>query len=163
VSWVLGTLLVLQLLLPFRHWLYPGHVNWTGEGHYFAWRMMLVQSTITAQVTYRVRPVEPFQYVNLNDWMNPDQQQQMKRKPDQYILLAHRVAASVQEAHPGTQPEVRLLLNKSVNGRRYQLVLPDTLNAATVPYSSWRPFPHFLPYNDSLPPGELWGLMPDNL
>jgi vitamin K-dependent gamma-carboxylase len=31
----------LQLLLPLRHWLYPGEVNWTEEGHNFSWHMKL--------------------------------------------------------------------------------------------------------------------------
>ena len=30
-----------QVLLPFRHWLYPGDVNWTEEGHKFSWHMKL--------------------------------------------------------------------------------------------------------------------------
>ncbi len=28
-----------QFLYPFRHHFIPGHVDWTGQGHYFAWRM----------------------------------------------------------------------------------------------------------------------------
>jgi hypothetical protein len=31
----------IQALLPLRHWLYPGDVNWTEEGHSFSWRMLL--------------------------------------------------------------------------------------------------------------------------
>ena len=30
-----------QLLIPMRHLVIPGNVNWTNEGHYFAWRMKL--------------------------------------------------------------------------------------------------------------------------
>ena len=30
-----------QLLVPFRHFLYPGNVSWTEEGHNFAWHMKL--------------------------------------------------------------------------------------------------------------------------
>jgi hypothetical protein len=33
--------LAVQALIPLRHWFYPGPVNWTEEGHYFSWRMML--------------------------------------------------------------------------------------------------------------------------
>ena len=40
-----GSLLVLfcawQVFMPLRHWLYPGPVNWTQEGHLYAWRMKL--------------------------------------------------------------------------------------------------------------------------
>ncbi len=30
-----------QTLLPLRHWLYPGDVAWTEEGHQYSWRMKL--------------------------------------------------------------------------------------------------------------------------
>ncbi len=30
-----------QVLVPLRHFLYPGDVNWTEEGHRFSWRMKL--------------------------------------------------------------------------------------------------------------------------
>jgi hypothetical protein len=33
--------LAVQLLVPLRQFLYPGDASWTGEGHTFAWRMML--------------------------------------------------------------------------------------------------------------------------
>ena len=33
--------LVIQLLLPFRHFLFQGDVEWTEQGKHFAWRMML--------------------------------------------------------------------------------------------------------------------------
>lgn len=36
VIWVLA-----QVLIPFRHWLYPGNPSWTEEGHRFAWHMKL--------------------------------------------------------------------------------------------------------------------------
>ena len=33
--------LAFQLLIPFRHHLYPGNVSWTEEGHRYSWRMKL--------------------------------------------------------------------------------------------------------------------------
>lgn len=38
---LLAAWVALQLVLPFRHLLYPGDVSWTEEGHYFAWHMKL--------------------------------------------------------------------------------------------------------------------------
>lgn len=32
---------IVQILLPLRHWFYPGHVVWSEEGHRLSWRMML--------------------------------------------------------------------------------------------------------------------------
>ena len=37
----LGVYATLQVLVPLRHFLYPGYVGWTEEGHNFSWRMML--------------------------------------------------------------------------------------------------------------------------
>ncbi|WP_166829530.1 HTTM domain-containing protein [Thalassoroseus pseudoceratinae] len=42
--WILASLAVwvgVQCLVPLRHWLYPGNVSWTEEGHRFAWHMKL--------------------------------------------------------------------------------------------------------------------------
>lgn len=41
VKLLLAVYLLIQLYLPLRHWIYPGNVNWTEEGHRMAWRMML--------------------------------------------------------------------------------------------------------------------------
>src|ERR1044071_9007933 len=41
VAGLLAAYLVVQLLFPLRHYLYPGDVNWTEEGHNFAWHMKL--------------------------------------------------------------------------------------------------------------------------
>jgi vitamin K-dependent gamma-carboxylase len=47
-----GLWFAFQLVLPLRHWLYPGDVAWTEEGHQYAWRMML--RTKRGSVRYRV-------------------------------------------------------------------------------------------------------------
>lgn len=38
---LLGSYVLMQVLVPFRHFLYPGNVSWTEEGHRFAWHMKL--------------------------------------------------------------------------------------------------------------------------
>jgi hypothetical protein len=43
--------LILQLGLPFRHFLIPGDANWTEEGHRFSWRMMLRSKVGVARLT----------------------------------------------------------------------------------------------------------------
>lgn len=40
-AFLLALFIGLQLLLPLRHYLYPGDVNWTNEGGKFSWRMKL--------------------------------------------------------------------------------------------------------------------------
>lgn len=40
-AYVVIAFVAIQLIVPFRHWLYPGTVHWTEEGHLFAWHMKL--------------------------------------------------------------------------------------------------------------------------
>lgn len=49
---VLHLFIAVQLIVPLRHWLYPGPVRWTEEGHRFSWRMML--RTKRSQLALRV-------------------------------------------------------------------------------------------------------------
>src|SRR6185369_13957879 len=37
----LGFYVMFQLLMPLRHFLYPGYVSWTEDGHRFSWHMKL--------------------------------------------------------------------------------------------------------------------------
>lgn len=30
---------IFQIVFPLRHYIIPGHAEWTGQGHYFSWRM----------------------------------------------------------------------------------------------------------------------------
>jgi len=39
MQFVLIVFFVFQLLFPLRHYFIPGHAEWTGQGHYFSWRM----------------------------------------------------------------------------------------------------------------------------
>ncbi|UII28400.1 HTTM domain-containing protein [Fulvivirga maritima] len=58
---------ICQVLLPLRHWLFTGDVNWTEEGHRISWRMMLrikygtimfhIKDPATGE-TWKVRPTE---------------------------------------------------------------------------------------------------------
>lgn len=41
VTVAFGAWVAFQCLMPFRHWLYPGNVSWTEEGHRFSWHMKL--------------------------------------------------------------------------------------------------------------------------
>lgn len=48
---LLHVYVLLQLLIPLRHWLYPGNVSWTEEGHRFSWHMKLRRKTGTMTIT----------------------------------------------------------------------------------------------------------------
>jgi hypothetical protein len=71
IAAVLGLYLAGQILVPLRHYLYPGDVHWTEEGHYFSWRMKLRDKTgqahffVTDPVSQSQWEVDPFAYVTV--------------------------------------------------------------------------------------------------
>ena len=44
---------LVQILVPLRHWTYPGNVRWNEDGYRFSWRVLLTEKTGHAQ--FRVR------------------------------------------------------------------------------------------------------------
>src|SRR6185503_7615623 len=41
IAALLAAYLAVQILFPLRHYLYPGNVSWTEEGHNVSWHMKL--------------------------------------------------------------------------------------------------------------------------
>jgi vitamin K-dependent gamma-carboxylase len=48
-----GVYLLVQVLMPLRHWVYPGKVHWTEEGHCFVWHMKLRDKEAIVQLNDR--------------------------------------------------------------------------------------------------------------
>jgi len=125
---LLTLFLGIQLLLPLRHFLYPGDVNWTEEGFRFAWRVMLVEKT--GQATFFVRNPETRRewLVLPSDHLTVQQEKQMSFQPDMIAQFAHFLAE--QYEYP---VEVRAEVFVSWNGRSHQLLLDPTQNLTQVP------------------------------
>ena len=127
-----------QILFPLRHFLYPGNVAWTEEGHRFAWRMML--RTKKAKATFQVRDpatgriweVAPERYLIRR------QVHKMANRPDMVLQFAHYLADRWRIAgHHGV--EVRANVFSSLNGRApAQLIDPerDCLTSAPMGQTS---------------------------
>ena len=119
VGWATLTGLVLyaflQLFLPLRHWLYPGDVAWSDEGHRFSWRMMLRSKD--GEVTYRVEAGDSISHVRLDQFLEPWQARVAATRPDMIQQAALFLAA---EARARTHHQVRVfaLTRVSLNGRK---------------------------------------------
>ncbi|UYZ63027.1 HTTM domain-containing protein [Hymenobacter weizhouensis] len=88
----LGLYAVVQLLVPLRHFLYPGDVHWTEEGHHFAWHMMLraKQGTISFRV---VLPDGRTEVVHPDAYLTRRQCHKLAAQPDLILQFAHFLAA----------------------------------------------------------------------
>ena len=122
----LTLLAVVQVLLPLRHYAYPGDVRWTEEGYYLSWRVMLTEKTGYAQFhvtdpdTGRSWLVTP--ELVLEDW----QAAQAVIRPDLLRATARLVADHYRRAGIA-DPQVRVDAWVSLNGAQAQRIVdPDT-------------------------------------
>jgi vitamin K-dependent gamma-carboxylase len=126
VAALLAAYFVVQLLLPLRHFLYPGNVSWTEEGHNFAWHMKL--RTKTGEAIFTVTHPHSGQTwtINAQDYLKAHQVK-MTTKPDLIVHFAHYLAA--EKRREGYEDvEVRAHVMVSLNGRQPQLLIDPNVD-----------------------------------
>jgi len=123
---------VWQLVMPFRHHLYPGHVAFTREGHLFSWRMKLNnrQLDIKLAVYYEDGSREP---VQLWQWLTHPQRQRV-RSTDQILQLAQHIRKHKEE-EKGMRAEVRGTITVALNGRKPKIMVTDKFDLSRQPRS----------------------------
>ncbi len=129
---VLGIFILVQLILPFRHFLYPGWTLWHEEGHYFAWRMMLRQKVIEIRYDLTHPVTGETRYAPLEDYLNASQIRSFSGTPGMVLLFAHHLRNLVQ-TNAGFTPVVTAEINVSLNGRPFELLVPKNLDLAKLP------------------------------
>ena len=135
---------VVQLILPFRHLLYPGRTIWHEEGHYFAWRMMLRQKITRLQfnVTHPVTGEQ--RYADPGDYLNTSQLKVFAGNPGMILLFAHHLDQLVQ-SNARFDPIITARIEVSLNGRDFRELVDPELDLSKVPayepsYRWVRPF-----------------------
>jgi vitamin K-dependent gamma-carboxylase len=120
---------VLQLLIPFRHFLYPGNVNWTEEGHKFSWHMMLRAKNGFTNFVVKIPKTEGQEEsrhsIRPEAYLTENQIRKMADQPDLMLQFAHFLKAEY-EKKGYRNPEVYVGSQCSLNGRiPQQLVRPE--------------------------------------
>ncbi|MGB3592292.1 MAG: HTTM domain-containing protein [Nonlabens sp.] len=82
---LLSVIVVVQLLLPWRHLSYPDELFWTEEGYRFSWRVMLMEKMGIAQFKVVHGSDDKQFYVQNDDFLSSFQEKQMSFQPD-FIL-----------------------------------------------------------------------------
>ena len=86
---VVSTVIAIQLLLPFRHLLYPGELFWHEQGFRFSWRVMLIEKVgYTSFKVVDKKSGESFMVDN-TDFLSSFQIKQMSFQPDFILEYAH--------------------------------------------------------------------------
>lgn len=127
---------LIQLVLPLRHYLYPGDVLWTEEGFRYSWKVMIVEKTgqtifmVTNPATDQAWPLYPDVY------LTPLQNSQMAYQPDMILEFAHFVQDEM--ARRGiSDVAVRAESYVSYNGRPSQLLIDPNVDLTQSQRSLW--------------------------
>jgi vitamin K-dependent gamma-carboxylase len=129
VAGVLAAYLAIQLLFPLRHYLYPGNVSWTEEGHNFSWHMKLRTKggeavfTVTHPGSGQTWSIKP------EDYLKSHQVQKMITKPDLILHFGHYLADE-KRREGFDNVEVRARVMVSLNGREPQLLIDPNVDLA---------------------------------
>lgn len=122
-----------QLLLPFRHWLYPGDVAWTEEGHMFSWRMKL-RDKQAEEMTFWVRDPESGHEwgIEPGDFLTERQKARMAGQPDMIHQFALHLAEEYRREYD-MEVEVRVDAIVSLNGGKPAPLIDPEADLAAQP------------------------------
>jgi hypothetical protein len=140
---------LLQVLLPLRHFLYPGNVSWTEEGHRFAWHMKL--RTKSGHALFHVTDLASGQHWTIKPAKNLTrrQRQRMATHPDMIVQFAHELARRfAEEGYPTV--EVRAEVFASLNGRPNQRLIDPDVDLAKIRLLDLRPKSWIVPLTEPL-------------
>jgi hypothetical protein len=140
--------LLIQILVPLRHLLYPGMVSWTEEGHRFSWHMKLRDKEargdfwIVDPKSSEVMRVKPERHLSRRQY------DKMMKTPDMILQFAHYMAGRVKRELQ-RDLEVRATIKVSLNGRPPQTFIDPEVNLAVMP-RTLGPAPWILPLETPL-------------
>lgn len=121
-----------QLLLPLRHFLYPGNVSWTEQGHNFSWHMKLRDKSGRAEFLVIDRTSNLTWQALPEDFLTRRQVSKLPDSPDMILLFSHYLAEKARAAgyeHVEVYAEVQV----SLNGRERAWLIDPMVNLAAQP------------------------------
>jgi hypothetical protein len=145
---ILTVWFVIQILLPIRHWVIPGDVLWTEEGHRMSWRMMLRgrYGNTNFYVVDKNNPKASQKLVNKNDYLSKKQLRLASSKPDAIWQFAQRLKAEY--ATKGKDIAIYVHSKVSINGKKYQTLIDPKVDLASASWNYFTTNPWILKYEE---------------
>lgn len=129
VAGLLAAYLAVQIILPLRHYVYRGDVNWTEEGHNFSWHMKLRTKTGDAVFTVTHPQTGQTWTIKPEDYLKSHQLMKAITKPDLIVRFSHFLAEE-KKREGYDNVEVRARVMASLNGREPQLLVDPNVDLA---------------------------------
>ena len=131
VTYALVFWFALHTFLPLRHWLYPGYVSWTEEGHRFAWHMKLRTKSGRGIFTIQDKDTGRRSLINPENYLQEWQINKMIDRP----YLIWQFAQIVKEDYEDRGMNVGVYANvrASLNARPMQVLITPDYDLTEVP------------------------------
>lgn len=122
---------VVQLVLPWRHWLLPGNPSWNERGHRFAWRMMLRNKRSLVHYKLVDRQTGEYLYLPSTTVLTGFQEPRAARSPECLRQAAVELSRLAKDFGVG-DCQVYVLALVSMNGREPRPLIDPTVDLLTV-------------------------------
>lgn len=139
----------IQVLVPLRHFLYPGNTSWSEEGHLFAWHMKLRDKAAVARFFLHDPDTGQRWEAEATGLLEKWQYKRMSGRP----ALVHRFArhlAQLARENGHERVEVRAAVMASLNGYEPQFLIDREVDLAAEPERCLAPAPWILPFDRSV-------------
>ena len=145
IHYGISAYVILQLVLPLRHWMMPGWVNWNELGHRYSWRMMLRNKQARMTFFLTNPTTKETRHAHASDYLHPKQVHTLQYKPEMMIAFAHYLKKLVQQ-NVGFEPIVRVAVELSLNGRPHQPFTRPNLDVGKMSYKNINEL--IIPFNE---------------
>lgn len=126
----LALYVLLQLLVPLRRLVYPGNVLWTEQGYRFAWHVMLMEKSGSAEFRVVDRAHGTVHVVDPRTVLTRSQTKAMATQPDMLLSFAHELAE--RERQRGRDVAVYADVFVALNGRAPARLLDPHVDLSRV-------------------------------
>ena len=132
---------IFQFVFPFRHLLYKGYVDWTGEQQRFAWRMKIAQKEVDMQFYVNEKGNQQKHPINIEKTLTPKQYNNLGYCPDFLPVLGEFLAQEA-EKQGIRKPIVTADFKVSLNGNAKQYIINNKqalnqLSYANSKHNKW--------------------------
>ncbi len=123
--------LAVQLIIPLRHFTYPGNVRWTEEGYRFSWRVLVTEKTGLVKFRVTSNGFNEGWLVYPERYLTPLQVERMAYQPDMILATAHIIRDDyLARGYEGV--EVRADAFVAFNGRPATRLIDPDVNLARI-------------------------------
>jgi len=121
------TFFIIQLTLPFRYLLHPGHLFWTEKGFRFSWRVMLMEKNGYIEFQIYSPSLNKKWTVIPTEYLTPLQSKMMSTQPDMIYQFANFLGNQFENEADDIEVTVPISY-VSLNGRRSSQFIDPSKN-----------------------------------